>query len=196
MRRALSLAAARALATSSPKSDRCQQVAGLHLTSTNPWQQITADLAWPWGASHNREASWQGGRASSSAAVPSAPSFGGGQRETLDVLARAQIQPLLRPQLTDDEHPLGEGYNAWPFNVRAYYVGKPLGFAFLIQCWPSGVLAKHARKAGKQDFSVPARLQPAGLELPQSPPAVQPEYLEGGDCCILHAPDPTPLRPL
>ena len=149
MRRALSLAAARALATSSPKSERCQQLAGWHLTSTNPWLQITADLAWPWGAPHHQQASWQHGRASSSAAVPSAPSFGGGQRETLDVLARAQIQPLLRPQLTDDEHPLGEGHTAWPFNVRAYYVGRPVSLRdTVLALWFACKACTQSRQAG------------------------------------------------
>ena len=35
----------------------------------------------------------------------------------------AQLRPLLRPLTTDDEHPLGGGWTAWPFNARAYYVG-------------------------------------------------------------------------
>ena len=38
----------------------------------------------------------------------------------------AHLRPLLHASTTDEEHPLGEGRVAWPFNARAYYVGAAL----------------------------------------------------------------------
>ena len=136
MRRALYLAAARALATGSSLCEGQPPLARAYASwFGNPWQQqITTDLLRPAALSSLARGTtllpqsasvWPAARTSSSAVVVDLTDTDERQQQPGEVPAHARIKPLLRPQLTDDEHPLGEGITAWPFNVRAYYVGEP-----------------------------------------------------------------------
>ena len=110
-----------------PGPPRSPHQAGLHSSSRHQppaargLQQPTRCSA---GALHYSPAArplCSGRRLDSTAAAPAHAGPSGTKAQL------AQISPLLRPHTTDDEHPLGEGRAAWPFNARAYYVGAHAG---------------------------------------------------------------------